>query len=219
MPGKHHRSPFLLLSRHRYPLVVAVVLLCIAVAGVLAAISNRRSPDPPRLIVPALTALPSPTLIAPAVSAPPPSPSPSRVVASRSARPSRSAQPSSSVRPSPSVAFTAQYIIVNGRRSTFQVGIVVKNTGSAARDWQVVVTHDPSDGVRLRGGVGAQVSGSGDTITVSGGPLGPGKTVTVGFQATRRSDEAVRPTSCKIEGRDCTVTTRRYRNESSGRTR
>jgi hypothetical protein len=214
MPGKHHRSPFALLSQHRYPIVVGVVLLCIAIAGVLAAISNRR-PDPPLLIVPALTALPSPTLIAPTVSvAPAPSPS-----SARPSPPRRSPSRSPSVRPSPRASFTAQYTIVNGRRSTFRVGIVVTNTGSTARDWQVVVTHDPSDGVRLQGSVGAKVTTSGDTITLSGGPLEPGKSVTVGFLATRSGDDAVRPASCKIDGRDCTVTTRRYRNETSGRTR
>jgi hypothetical protein len=215
MPGKHHRSSFVLLAQHRYPLIVAVILLCIAVAGVFAAISNRRSPDPPLLIVPALTALPSPTLIPPAVSVSPssPSPSPSRAPSSRSARPPRS------VRPSPSASFTAQYVIVNGRRSTFQVGIFIKNTGSTARTWKVVVTHDPSDGVRLLGSTGAKVSTSGDTITLTGGPLEPGRTVTAGFQATRSTNEDVRPTSCKIEGRDCTVTTRRYRNDSPRWTR
>ena len=212
MPGKHHRSSFELISRHRYPLVVAVVLLCIAVAGVLAAISNRRPTDPPLLIVPALTVLPSPTVIPASVAASPPPPSPS------SARPSSSRRP----RPSPSAqrpSFPAEYVIVNGRRSTFQVGIVIRNTGSTARNWQVVVTHNPADGVRLRGSVGAKVSTSGDTITLSGGPLGPGKTVTVGYQATHRSSEAVRPASCEIEGRACTVTTRRYRNDSPGWTR
>ena len=100
-------------------------------------------------------------------------------------------------------------MIVSGRRSTFQVGIVIKNTGSAAGKWQVVVTYDPADGVRAFG----EVKTSGDTITLSGGPLQPGKTVTVGFWATHRSREAVRPTSCKIDGRACTVTTRRYRND------
>jgi hypothetical protein len=209
MPGKHHLSSFALISRHRYPLVVTVVLLCIAVAGVLAAISNRRTPAPPLLIVPAQTVLPSPTLIPPSV-VPSPSPSPS---------PSRSPSRSSSKRPAPRVsaaAFTAQYVIVYGRRSTFRVGVTIKNTGSAARGWKLVVTHNPSDGVRA---VGGGVSSSGDTITLSGGPLQPGKTVTVGFVATHRSREAVRPASCKIDGRACTVTTRRYRNDSPGRTR
>jgi hypothetical protein len=209
MPGKHHRSSFALISRHRYPIVVGVVLLVIAVSGVLAAISNRRAPDPPLLIVPVVTALPSPNLIPPAVSptpTPSPSASPSRTAASRRPAPSRSP----SARPSPRASFTAEYVIVNGRRSSFRVGVVIKNTGSAARAWKLVVTHDPADGVRV---FGSDVTVSGDTLTMSGGPLQPGKTVTVGFAATHRSRDAVRPTSCEIDGRACTVTTRRYRND------
>jgi hypothetical protein len=208
MPGKHHRSSFALISRHRYPIVVGVVLLCIAVAGVLAAVSNRRPSGSPQLIVPVVTTLPSPILIPPSVvPAPSPSPSPSRRPSSRPARPSPSA-----LRPT----FTAQYVAVDGRRSSFRVGVTIKNTGSAAGSWKVVVAYDPADGVRV---FGSDVSTSGDTVTLSGGPLKPGKTVTVGYAAVHRSREAVRPTSCEIGGRACTVTTRRYRNESSGRTR
>jgi cytoskeletal protein RodZ len=209
MPGKHHQTSFAWMSRHRYPLIVGVVLLCIAVAGVLAAVSNRRQPEPPLLIVPAQTVLPSPVLIPPSVV---PSPSPSR-----SASPSRTASSRRpSARPSPRASFTAQYVIVNGRRSTFQVSVTVKNTGSAARGWKLVVTHDPADGVRA---FGSGVTTSGDTITLSGDPLQPGKSVTVGFWAAHRSSDDVRPTSCKIDGRACTVTTRRYRNDSPPRTR
>ena len=208
MPGKHHRSSFALISRHRCPIVVGVVLLCIAVAGVLAANSNRRSAGPPLLIVPVVTTLPSPTLIPPSVIASPsPSPSPARA-SSPSRRPS--------ARPSPRASFTAQYVAVDGRRSSFRAGVTVKNTGSAAGDWKVVITYDPSDGVRV---FGDEVSTSGDTVTLRGGPLQPGKTVTVGFAAFHRSASSVRPASCKIGSRDCTVTTRRYRNESTRRTR
>ena len=215
MPGKHHESSFA--SRHRYPLVIAVVLLCIAVAGVFAAVSNRRDPDPPLLITPALTALPSasvwPTPVAASASA---SAAPSH--RPTSARPARSSPPAARRTPSPAAAdFTARYVIVGGRQSSFQAGIVITNNGRTARTWRLTVTHDP--GVRLQGSVGATATASGSTITFSGGPLGPGDSVTAGYQASKDSGDEARPTSCRIEGTACSVSVRRYRNESGERRR
>ncbi len=208
MPGKHHPESFA--SRHRYPLVLAVVLLGIAVAGTLAAVRNDRDPATPLLVMPALPALsatPSP-VAAPAS----PTPSPS-VSATPSRSPSRAptAARSPSRRPSPSPSatkspFTARYIVMNSRRSSFRAAISVTNAGRAARTWQVVVTHDPDDGVRLEGSIGARVTTSGDTITFSGGPLQPGDSVTFGYQASKRTDDAVRPTSCRVDGVECRVT-------------
>ena len=214
MPGKHHPESFT--SRHRYPLVVAVVLLALAVAGVLAAVQNRRDPAAPLLVTPALTALPSPAATpSPVAASGSPSPSPSvSTTASRSAARSPSAGRPPSRRPSPSPsatkgAFTARYTVMRDRRSTFQAAISVTNEGRAARSWQVVVTHDPDDEVRLQGSVGARVSTSGDTITFSGGPLDPGDSVTFGYQASKDSDDDVRPTSCRVDGVECRVTLRR----------
>ena len=98
---------------------------------------------------------------------------------------------------------------MGSRRSSFQAAIAVTNEGGAARSWQVVVTHDPDDDVRLEGSIGARVSTSGDTITFSGGPLDPGDTVTFGYQASTDSRDDVRPTSCRVDGVECRVTTRR----------
>ena len=125
MPGKHHPESFA--SRHRYPLVLAVVLLCIAVAGTLAAVQNRREPATPLMVMPALPALsatPSPV-------AAPASPSPSVAVSaspSRSASRAPAAGRSPSRRPSPSPTatkspFTARYAIMNSRRSSFEAAI------------------------------------------------------------------------------------------------
>jgi hypothetical protein len=99
--------------------------------------------------------------------------------------------------------------VVDGRRSTFTVGVIVTNTGKASRSWRLVVTHDPSADVRVQGAFGAQLSTSGDTITLRGDALPPGRSVTAGFRATSsRERGGVRPTSCTIEGTACDVTSR-----------
>jgi cellulose binding protein with CBM2 domain len=211
MPGKHHGESFA--SRHRYPIIVGVVLACLAVTGVLAAVHNRREPATALLVTPA-SAVPSPTApvspspvaatASPSASA---SPSPSRAPAARRS-------PSKSPRPSPSVTrgqFTARYVVMNSRRSSFQAAITVTNEGRAARSWQVVVTHDPDAGVRVEGSLGVRVSTSGNTITFSGGPLDGGDSVTFGYQASKDTRDDVQPTSCRVDGVECRVTVRRSR--------
>jgi hypothetical protein len=215
MPGKHHQSSFV--ARHRYPLIVGAVLVCIAVAGTLAAVSNRRDPEPPLLVTPVRSAS-SPTVSATPSGTPSPSAEPSR---SPSARPSSARSPSA--RPSPSRtsaagSFAARYVAMTSRRrSTFQAGIFITNEGRTARTWQLVIAHDPDDGVRVQGGAGARMTVSGNTVTFDGGPLDPGDTVTVGYRATTTTEGSVRPASCRIEGRSCEISERRYRNESRDR--
>ncbi len=210
MPGKHHGESFA--SRHRYPLVLAVVLLCIAVAGVATAVHNRREPGTPLIISPALPPLSSSSASAVPVADPPsPSVSPSlSPSASRSPSPARS--PSRPAGPSPSAtagSFTARYTVTKQHKSSFQAAISVTNQGRAAASWTLVVTHDPDDGVRLKGSVGGRVTGSGDTITFRGGALSPGDSVAFGYQASKKTRDDVRPTSCRVDGVECRVTVER----------
>ncbi len=212
MPGKHHPESFA--SRHRYPLIVGLVLVCLTVAGVLAAVQDRRDPATALLITPALPPPASPSVSPSPVAAPaspPASASPSR---SASRPPSARRSPSRPSKPSPSAtrgSFTASYVVMNTRRSSFQAAITVTNEGRAARSWRVVVTHDPDAGVRVEGSVGASITTSGDTITLSGGPLDPGDSVTFGYQASAESRDVVQPTSCRVDGVECRVTVGRSR--------
>jgi hypothetical protein len=214
MPGKHHGESFT--SRHRYPLVLAVVLLGITVAGFLAAVRDPQTATP-LLITPALPPPLSPSAPAAplATTAPPPSPSPS-ASSSRPASRAGSAARSPSRRPGPSPSatggsFTADYTVMGGPRTSLRAAISVTNEGRAARSWRVVVTHDPDDEVRLDGTIGARATTAGDTITFQGDALGPGDSVTFGYQASTRARDVARPTSCRVDGVECRVTLERWR--------
>ena len=204
MPGKHHQSSSFL-ARHRYPLVVGVVLLGIAVTGMLAAIDNRRGPSPsPRLVAPSLSLVASPpTSATPSVpvsagpsSSPPPSPS------SRPASRRPSPTPSRTTAPAP--LFSARYFAVSMRGDDFRVGVLITNEGRSTREWRLVITYDPDDDVRVQG-----------PLTFEGS-LGAGERTTVGYQATTSADRTPRPASCRINGRDCVIVERWDRNESGG---
>jgi hypothetical protein len=99
--------------------------------------------------------------------------------------------------------------VVDDRRSSFSATVVITNTGKAARSWRLVVTHDPDAGVRVQLAVGAEFSMSGNTITLRGDALQPGRSVTVSFRATsNRTGDDIRPTSCIVEGTACDITSR-----------
>jgi hypothetical protein len=105
-------------------------------------------------------------------------------------------------------AITARYVITRSRDRTFQGGIFLTNTTNTARNWQVRVTHNPRAGVRMQASFGAQASTSGDTTVFSGGPLAAHSSVMVGFQASKNVGGVVRPTSCRVDGKDCIVSVR-----------
>jgi len=212
MAGKHYQSSFA--ARHRYPLIVGFVVLCVAVAGTLAGFANHRDPEPSLLVTPASTGEPTP----PPVSAPPTSVSPSSS-SSPSAPAPATPSPSvrrSSARPATAASFAARYFAVSTGRSGFRAGILITNQGRTARTWRLVITHDPADGVRVVRGSGARMVAAGSTITFDGGPLEPGTSVSVAYQATATTSGSVRPASCRIAGASCVVTEWRYRNESPG---
>ena len=146
MPGKHHEASFA--SRHRYPLVLAVVLLCLAAAGVVAAVHNRRDDGTPMRVMPSVTTVPAASAAQLPSPSAPASATPSRLPSAR--RPS-SRPPSRSPSATPRSSFTARYVVMRSRRSWFQAAISVTNGGRAARSWLLVVTHDPAAEVRLRG--------------------------------------------------------------------
>jgi hypothetical protein len=222
MPGRHHLLPLTFLSRNRIGVGLTLVLLLLVGAGLWAAGSggdNRR----PQMIMPPSPVLadvePVPSATIPLLPAPTlASAVPSKVRSSpTTTAPSKPAKTKPA--PPPPSAFSARYVIADSRQTTFQVGVFLKNTSGAARNWQVRVTHDPTAGVRVRAAFGVTMTTSGNTVVFSGGPLKAGGSAFFGFRAGKTAEGVVRPTSCRVDGKACVVTVQRYRNERRARTR
>jgi hypothetical protein len=210
----HDSGPSTLAFRPRRRVLVVAVLATLFVAVLaLWAATERRDLDPPLMITPALGAEPSSTL-APPPSATPSSPSPSatpKATRSKSARPSPKAssrRPSASPSPAPPPALSARYVGGDERRGMFSAGIALENEGRTARTWEVRVTYDAGDRVRVERVFGARVSTSGSTLIFTGGPLEPGDDTMFGFSASTSGDGQIRPTSCQVDGRACTISFR-----------
>jgi hypothetical protein len=225
MAGQYQAFLSRISPRHRLLIGAASVLVVFLVVALVALLRRDSGQQP--LVGPAAPMFPN--FVAPEPDPVPVLPAPAAV--STSAAPSGSASVSVSVssgsrssagsgsrsaasrtsassakRPSPPPAFSANDVITNSRRSTFQAGVFLTNNSSTARTWQVSVTHDPAARVRVQGAFGARVSSNGDTTVFSGGPLGAGDSVMFGFQADKSVSGVVRPTSCRVDGRNCVVT-------------
>jgi hypothetical protein len=195
--------------RQRLLIGVGLVLGLFVVVGLWAV--TRPDPQPP-LAAPGPPIFPDFSTLVPVLPGPssdstsagplPPSSRPTRTTPPRPAP----APPPARRSPPPARAFTARYVITNSTSTAFQAGILLTNDSQTARNWQVRVAHDPTAGVRLQAGFGARISTSGDTLVFSGGPLDAQSSVTVGFQATKSAGGVVRPTACRVDGRDCIVT-------------
>jgi hypothetical protein len=115
-------------------------------------------------------------------------------------------RPTRSHRPPPvSEGLTAQYTVSGSWDTGFVVGVLVTNPTGTAQAWQVSVSHDPDDGVRVSTFWNAQVNREGSTTVFTGGPVAAGATQSFGFEATKRVDGGVRPTACTVNGESCQV--------------
>jgi hypothetical protein len=215
MAGRRQALRSTLAHRQRLLLGIGLVLLLFAAAGLGVALGH--DPDAPPLAAPASPIFPEvsepppvPVLPAPtSASAVPPSSSPSKRSPTTAPRRTLSAPPPARRSAPPSAgAFTARYVVANSRSDTFQAGVFLTNNGKTARSWQVRVTHNPRDGVRVQDAFGAQMSTDGDTTVFSGGPLAAGDSVTFGFRASKSARGVVRPTGCRIDGKNCVVSVR-----------
>lgn len=186
--------------------------LMVLPSGVVQAAAEGSLPPLP----PVESAVASPSVSVSASSSPSVSPSVSRTAsasASADPKPSKSTSkprvstsPSRTVSPTPTAdVLSATYGTGASWRDGFIAGIQVTNNGGEARDWTVTVTYPSSADVELRGGWNAGVSISGDTVTLRGRSLAPGQSISAGFQAGKRSSDAVKPVSCSIGGGSCRV--------------
>jgi hypothetical protein len=136
-----------------------------------------------------------------------PSPSPSRSSsASRSPSPATSrtsTKPAPRRTTAPSAAFTGTYTVGANWDRGFIGAVTVTNKTGPARNWTVRVTFDERHEVRLGNVWNARVDRQGGTFVFTGGPLAPGASVTLGFEASKQVRAKIQPTACTVDGAPC----------------
>ena len=216
MPGKH--STTLPLRRYSFIAAAATLLVVlvswVAVRAVGPAEADPRTPLMVQPTVPLAMTTPSaspsqspsasPSVTSPSAS-PSPSPSPSR---SRSATPTVAARkPTKTATPrrttAPPAAFTGQYRLASTWDRGFIAGITVTNKSGPARDWTIRLSYAEEAGVRLGNVWNARQSREGDSFVLTGGPLAPGASIMVGFQASKQVRSQIRVASCTVDGTPC----------------
>lgn len=105
--------------------------------------------------------------------------------------------------PAPAAAFTGRYVPGMTWDRGFIGSVEVTNQTGPARTWTVKLTYDSSAGVRLGNTWNAQVIRQGDTFVFTGGPLTPGASITLGFEASKQVSGGIRPTACAVDGVPC----------------
>jgi hypothetical protein len=157
----------------------------------------------------------TPSLTPPASASGSASPSPSTSVrasvsASASAKPSKSvsrtpsASPSRAASPTPTRdVFTVTYSTSATWRDGFIAAVRIVNNDTTARDWSVTLTYPSNADVEVRGAWNATAGVSGNTVTLRGGSLAGGSTITAGFQGTKDIGDAVKPVTCSVGGGSC----------------
>ena len=216
MPGKH--STTLPLRRYSFIAAAATLLVVlvswVAVRAVGPAEADPRTPLMVQPTVPLAMTTPSaspsqspsasPSVTSPSAS-PSPSPSPSRsrlatpTVAAR--KPTKTATPRRTT--AAPAAFTGQYRLASTWDRGFIAGITVTNKSGPARAWTIRLSYAEEAGVRLGNVWNARQSREGDTFVLTGGPLAPGASIMVGFQASKQVRSQIRVASCTVDGTPC----------------
>jgi hypothetical protein len=129
---------------------------------------------------------------------------------SKSPKPSVSASPSparTSPSPSPAPAndLDATYTTSSSWRDGFIGNVQVVNKGSVARDFTVTISYSSGTSLSIRGAWNGAASAAGSTVTLRGGQLAPGASITAGFQAAKGPWDSSRATGCTVGGGGCRV--------------
>jgi hypothetical protein len=201
--------------RLRWATGVAVVV----VLGSLGYAVTRHHTPPGGGAVAAAVAQPSPSAsaVVPIDLLPPPPPpsrsaSPARSASPGLTRPATTAPRATTAAPEPPAQekrpppLTADYVITRSFDSGFVTEVTVKNVSGSDQDWQVRVSHAAGADVAILRSWSADVDDSGPAFVFTGPALPPGGSQTFGFEATKRTPSAVRPTQCTVNGSACTVT-------------
>jgi hypothetical protein len=150
-------------------------------------------------------AQPVPELPAPKLTPPVRRPSPSRSrPAKATTRPAPPVPAKTATKPAPPPPIVIAFYSLGASWDTGFIGSVrLQNTGSTPQNWTVVVRYDSADGVRVGQAWNGEATRQGDTTIFRGGPLAPGATKNLGFEATKRTPDRVLPASCTVNGSAC----------------
>jgi hypothetical protein len=147
--------------------------------------------------------VPSPSPSGSASASPTPSRTPSKSPAKPTEKATKPAPRRTTTPPAPAAAFAAQYKVAGDWDRGFVAAIEVTNKTGPARTWTLKVTYAAEDGVRVGNTWNAQLSRQGNTFVLTGGPLAPGATVSVGYEASKQVRSRVEPSSCTVDGVRC----------------
>jgi cellulase/cellobiase CelA1 len=215
LPGKHNTA----FPLRRYGFIGgAATLLVVLVSWVAVRAVGPVEPEArfPMMVQPTVPlpvgAAPSPSLVASPSASASPSPSVSR---SPSKRPSPKAKTRTTTKPprktpsrspSPSAAFAGSYQLARNWDRGFIGVVTVTNKTGPARGWTVRITFPGKAGVRVGNTWNARVDRQGDTFAFTGGPLAPGATATLGFEASKQVRGQIQPSGCTVDGTSCRMT-------------
>jgi hypothetical protein len=108
--------------------------------------------------------------------------------------------------PKPTVSpLTAKYVIKGTWDSGFLVEVTVANPTGSDLPWRVKVDHASSASVGILRSWSTQSSTSGSALIFTGPLLAAGGAQTFGFEATKKTPSAVRPTHCVINDAPCVI--------------
>lgn len=147
---------------------------------------------------PPAAAVPGTSPAAPRAKAVKPRKSSSKSPATTKPKPRRTTSP-----PAPAAASTARYTVGATWDQGFIGSVEVANRTGTARTWTVRLSYDPSAGVRLGNTWNAQLTRQDGAFVLTGGPLAPGTSVTLGFEASKQVRGRIQPLTCTIDGAPC----------------
>ncbi|MGW4946775.1 cellulose binding domain-containing protein [Actinoplanes sp. NPDC004185] len=219
MPGKHNT----VIPLRRYTFIAgAATLLVVLVSWVaIRAVGPAEADSRVPLMVQPTVPLGGAELSVPPTSVPPsvvpssavptsasptsasPTPVPSSPRASRSPSKKPAPRRTTASPPAPAASFAAAYRTGRSWDRGFIAGVEITNKSGPARTWTVKVSFDPDAGVRVGNTWNAQLSRDGNTFVFTGGPLAPGATAMLGFEASKQVRGGIQPTSCTADGAPC----------------
>jgi hypothetical protein len=222
LPGKH--TPTMLgrllaalpgNSDHLRRAWTTVIIVIAATAFVLSMIWVRNvSGTGPRALMVQPAASSQPVLANPVPSPPVPvlspsatsPPSPRRSASAKlSPKPKKSSAPArTTARARPAV--TATYSVGANWDRGFIASLQVHNTSKTPQNWSIMIRFDNQSGVRIGQVWNAVTSRNGDATVLRGtGPLAPGATLNVGFEAGKSGRGRTQAPSCTVNGSPCAM--------------